>query len=38
MKLYEVNQAIEGIFEQLVDPETGEFLPDECLMEQLSAL
>lgn len=38
MKLYEVNNAIEGIFEQLVDPETGEFLPDECLMEQLSAL
>ena len=38
MKLYEVNQAIEGIFELLVDPETGELLPDECLMEQLSAL
>ena len=38
MKLYEVNQAIEGIFELLVDPETGELLPDECLLEQLSAL
>lgn len=38
MKLYEVNQAIEEIFEQLVDPETGELLADETLMEQLAAL
>ena len=38
MKLYEVNQAIEGIFDLLVDPETGELLPDENLMIQLEAL
>ena len=38
MKLYEVNQAIEGIFELLVDPETGELLPDENLLMQLDAL
>lgn len=38
MKLYEVNQAIEGIFEMLVDPETGELLPDETLLVQLDAL
>lgn len=38
MKLYEVNQAIEGIFDLLVDPETGELLPDENLMLQLEAL
>ena len=38
MKLYEVNQAIEGIFEMLVDPETGEILPDENLLMQLDAL
>ena len=38
MKLYEVNQAIEGIFELLVDPETGELLPDENLLIQLDAL
>ena len=38
MKLYEVNQAIEGIFEMLVDPETGELLPDETLLAQLDAL
>ena len=38
MKLYEVNQAIEGIFEMLVDPETGEILPDESLLAQLDAL
>ena len=38
MKLYEVNQAIEGIFEILVDPETGEILPDETLLAQLDAL
>lgn len=38
MKLYEVNQAIEGIFEMLVDPETGEILPDENLLAQLDAL
>ena len=38
MKLYEVNQAIEGIFELLVDPETGELLPDENLLAQLDAL
>lgn len=38
MKLYEVNQAIESIFEQLVDPETGELLPDETLLAQLEDL
>jgi hypothetical protein len=38
MKLYEVNQAIEGIFEILVNPETGEILPDETLLAQLDAL
>lgn len=38
MKLYEVNQAIEAIFEMLVDPDTGELLPDENLLEQLDAL
>ena len=38
MKLYEVNQAIDSIFEMLVDPATGELLPDENLMEQLDAL
>ena len=38
MKLYEVNQAIEGIFELLVDPDTGELLPDEALLAQLDAL
>ena len=29
MKLYVVNQLIEGIFEQLVDPETGEVVESE---------
>ena len=38
MKLYEVNQAIEDIFEQLVDPDTGEVLADEALMAQLEDL
>lgn len=38
MKLYEVNQAIEDIFEQLVDPDTGEVIPDESLMAQLESL
>ena len=38
MKLYEVNQAIEDIFERIVDPETGEIIGDEALMEELSAL
>ena len=39
MKLYEVNQAIEEIFEQMVDPETGEILSDsESLMAQLESL
>ncbi len=39
MKLYEVNEAIENIFEQLVDPETGEVLSDsEELMERLDTL
>ena len=38
MKLYEVNQAIEEIFEQMVDPETGEISEDELFMEKLSAL
>lgn len=38
MKLYEVNQAIEDIFGLLVDPETGEVIPDESLMTQLESL
>ncbi len=39
MKLYEVNQAIEEIFDQLVDAETGEVLSDsEELMAKLDAL
>lgn len=38
MKLYEVNQAIEDIFEQLVDPDTGEVIPDESHMAQLESL
>ena len=38
MKLYEINQAIEEIFDQMVDPETGEVLETEVFMEQLSAL
>lgn len=38
MKLYEVNQAIEDIFEKIVDPETGEIIGNEALMEELSAL
>lgn len=38
MKLYEVNQLIEGIFEQLVDPETGELVENEALLAQLDSL
>ncbi|MCD8048229.1 MAG: hypothetical protein LUG52_01245 [Clostridia bacterium] len=39
MKLYEVNQAIEEIFEQMVDPETGEILSDEeSLTAQINSL
>jgi hypothetical protein len=38
MKLYEVNQAIEDIFSLLVDPETGEVIPDEALLAQLESL
>jgi len=39
MKLYEVNAAIEEIFEQMVDQETGEILSDpESLMAQLDSL
>ena len=38
MKLYEVNQAIEDIFERMVDPETGEIIGDDALMEELGAL
>ncbi len=39
MKLYEVNAAIEAIFEQVVDMETGEILlQDEELMAQLDGL
>ena len=39
MKLYEVNQAIADIFEQMVDPETGEILCEsDVLMAQLDAL
>ena len=38
MKLYEVNRAIEDIFGLLVDPETGEVIPDESLMAQLESL
>ena len=39
MKLYEVNQAIADIFEQMLDPDTGEVIvSDDALMEQLTAL
>ncbi|MCD8324829.1 MAG: siphovirus Gp157 family protein [Clostridiales bacterium] len=39
MKLYEVNQAIEDIFEQAVDVETGEILMDsQELMARLDVL
>ena len=38
MKLYVVNQLIEGIFEQLVDPETGEVVENEALLAQLESL
>ncbi|MCD8009016.1 MAG: siphovirus Gp157 family protein [Clostridiales bacterium] len=39
MKLYEVNAAIEEIFEQMIDLETGEILSDsESLMAQLDSL
>jgi len=38
MKLYEVNQLIADIFEQLVNPETGEVIPDEALLAQLDSL
>lgn len=38
MKLYEVNQLIECIFEQLVDPETGEVVENEALLAQLDSL
>lgn len=39
MRLYEVNAAIEEIFERIVNPETGEILSDsETLMEQLDSL
>ncbi|MCD8365242.1 MAG: siphovirus Gp157 family protein [Clostridiales bacterium] len=39
MKLYEIDQAIESIFDGMVDTETGEILTaSEELMEQLAAL
>ncbi len=39
MKLYEVNQSIEEIFEELLDPETGEILNDsETMWQQLEEL
>lgn len=39
MKLYEVNQAIEEIVDQLdFDADTGEVLSDEALLEQLAEL
>jgi len=38
MKLYEVNQLIADIFEQLVNPETGEIISDEALLAQLDSL
>lgn len=39
MKLYEVNTAIESLFDEMVDAETGEILVEsEELMEQLAAL
>ena len=38
MKLYEVNRAIEEIFALLVDPETGEVVPDETLLARLQDL
>ncbi|MCD7772241.1 MAG: siphovirus Gp157 family protein [Oscillospiraceae bacterium] len=39
MKLYEVNAAIESLFDEMVDAETGEILMEsDELMEQLAAL
>ncbi len=39
MKLYEVNQAIEELIENSVDPETGEILMDaDELMARLDSL
>jgi len=38
MKLYEVNQLIASIFDQLVNPDTGEVIPDEALLAQLDSL
>ncbi len=39
MKLYEVNQSIEAIFEEMVDPETGEILNDsEVMWQELESL
>ncbi len=39
MDLYEINQAIETIFDQMTDPETGEIVMDsEELITQLNAL
>lgn len=39
MKLYEVNQAIADIFDQMVDPETGEIITEsDALMAQLETL
>lgn len=39
MKLYEVNQAIESVIDQMVDIETGEILPvSDELMAQLESL
>jgi len=38
VKLYEVNQLIDSIFDQLVNPDTGEIIPDEALLAQLDSL
>jgi len=38
VKLYEVNQLISSIFDQLVNPDTGEVIPDEALLAQLDSL
>jgi len=38
VKLYEVNQLIDSIFDQLVNPDTGEIIPDDALLAQLDSL
>ncbi len=39
MKLYEINQFIQALVDQMVDPETGEIIADDdSLMAQIDAL